>query len=99
MMEIFKEPATLALVLYSVNELSKYVRNKRNFGLTDIQNQRQKNVEEKVNRIYEHIMLHHEVSESRQARMAETLDDISKNMFKMSMVLDSILDKLNHKEK
>jgi len=72
-----------------------YLKDRKNFGLTDIQNQRQKNVEAKVEKIYEHITRHHELSEERQERMAETLDDISKNMLKMSVVLDSILNKLN----
>jgi F0F1-type ATP synthase delta subunit len=94
-MNLSGEPITIAAVMYAVVELTKYVKNRHNFGLTDIQNQRQKNVEDKVERIYSHITRHHELNEERQERMAETLDDISKNMLKMTIVLDNILSKLN----
>lgn len=89
------EPITIAAVMYAIVELGKYVRDRKNFGLTDTQDQRQKEVETRVNQIYNHMMRHHDANEQRQERMAGTLDDISKNMLKMSVVLDSILTKIN----
>lgn len=94
-MKLPSEPWTIAAVGYAVWELTKYVRDRKNFGLTESQDLRQQLVAKKVTDIYNHIMSHHDLNEDRQQRMASTLDDISKNMLKMSVVLDSILNKLN----
>jgi len=97
MLEIAENPITIAAVFYAVVELTKYVKNRKNFGLSEEEKIDLKYVRIVSEKFNDHYMKSHALSEDRQERMLTCLDDISKNCLAMSSVLDRILDKLDRK--
>jgi hypothetical protein len=89
--ELISQPTTVLGIGWAVWEILKYIKNQNNFkglGLSDDE-------KNQLKFIYDIHYKHHEVNEMRQEKMANVLDDISKTLYKISLVLDNIMDKLN----
>jgi len=99
MIEAISKPITLAVVFYTIVELGKYVRDRKNFGLTEAQDLRQKKVEEQVETINNYLQRHHDINEDRQERILKLLEDISDNVFKTSVIMEHIVNLINKEEK
>lgn len=97
MEEILKNPVAVFGLAWTVNEIYKHLKNRKNFGLTELQDLRMKVIEQKVTRIDEYLSKHHEINEKRQERILELLDDISDNVLKTTYVMESILKLLDNR--